>query len=129
MVAYMQLIAAKGDELAREKFQSIFEELDLKMQNPVLDLQYDGHQPNQYEIDNHVEKLSSLKDTMSDYCAQMICLGFNSSKYDIEISPTSEFGHRQCIYGEEKQPVRLYKHDNTQISRHHGVSGSRGQLC
>ena len=85
MVEYMQLIATKGDELAREKFQCVFEELNLKMQNPVLDLQYGEHQPDQDEIDNHIETISTLKDAMDDYCRQMICLGFNSSKYDMNL--------------------------------------------
>lgn len=50
-----------------------------------MDLQYENHQPSQEEIDNYTKKLSTLVEVMDVYCGQMICLGFNSSKYDMNL--------------------------------------------
>ena len=42
-------------------------------------------QPSDSTVDELVKNLSQLKEQFESYCKQMICLGFNSSRYDMNL--------------------------------------------
>ena len=87
MVQYMQKIAEKGEELARIKFKDVFDTLESMIEHPEDHLTHfdDDRQPTADEMSNYVEKVSGVKEDFEKYCKQMICLGFNSSNYDLNL--------------------------------------------
>ncbi|KAK3097803.1 hypothetical protein FSP39_013348 [Pinctada imbricata] len=85
MVDHMESIAAAGAELAREKFKGAYEELEAKINDPVSDLGFQDREPTADEVSDRAEALSDLQEELDAYCKQMICLGFNSANYDLNL--------------------------------------------
>ena len=88
MVQYMKKIAERGEELARIKFKDVFDELENMINHPeevVRSYDDDDGQVSSDTLSDNVEKVSVLKSDFEDYCKQMICMGFNSSKYDMNL--------------------------------------------
>ena len=85
MVDYMQEVSKKGEELARHKFRHVFTEIEANITNPSDELAYDDVTPSEEAIENFVDWMKKLKKELEEYCQQMICIGFNSSKYDMNL--------------------------------------------
>ena len=85
MVDYMQNVSMKGEELARHKFRHVFSEIEAKIDNPSDELAYDDYTPIDESVENFVDWMKKLKEELEGYCRQMICIGFNSSKYDMNL--------------------------------------------
>ena len=85
MVDHMESIAEAGAELAREKFKRIFEELEAKINDPAADLGFEDREPTADEVSDRAEALSELQEELDAYCKQMVCLGFNSANYDLNL--------------------------------------------
>lgn len=89
MVEYMSTIAQKATELTKEKLSDVFSALE----DSVFDericedaLECIGDDEEIHKMINEEKKLSKkLKEEFESYCEQMICIGFNSAKYDINL--------------------------------------------
>lgn len=85
----MSTIAQKATELTKEKFSDVFSALE----DSVFDericedaLECIGDDEEIHKMINEEKKLSKkLKEEFESYCEQMICIGFNSAKYDINL--------------------------------------------
>nr|XP_022301117.1 uncharacterized protein LOC111109328 [Crassostrea virginica] len=136
MVEYMENIANRGEELARKKFDYVLKELEDMIKDPPTELcrishndrsdaltegdesweedLFDGcddayrSQPSDSAADELVKKLIQLKEQFESYCKQMICLGFNSSKYDMNLVKSHLAKHLQM----EKDNVFTVKRNN-----------------
>lgn len=86
MVTYMTEISKAGEQLAKHKFRRVFKELDAMITNPEEAISYDAEEEEEgEEKGDNTEYLVQLKEELEEYCQQMICLGFNSSKYDLNL--------------------------------------------
>ena len=85
MVDYMQEIAKMGDLLPREKFKVVFDELDEMIDNPEESLSISHSTFTSSQALAHQKSLKGVREKLEAYCQQMICLGFNSSKYDMNL--------------------------------------------
>ena len=85
MVDYMQEIAKMGDLLAREKFKVVFDELDEMIDNPEESISISHSTFTSSQALAHQKSLKGVREKLEAYCQQMICLGFNSSKYDMNL--------------------------------------------
>ena len=91
MVDYMTRIADRSHQLARDKFASVFEELDYRMENidGPLDLEELAEDQEWMQEREKMQKtIEDLKTELDDYCRQIVCLGFNSANYDINLVKT-----------------------------------------
>ena len=123
MVEYMEKIAYRGEELAKKKFDYALKELEYMIKDPPTELcriTYDDHndalveggkswegdllgedddvprpRPSDSEVYELIKKLSQLKEEFESYCKQMIRLGFNSSKYDMNLVKSNFAKHLQ----------------------------------
>lgn len=103
MVSYMNEIGDRTYQFAKDKFSKAFAQLDALIQNPCLELTSSDHQIDvllddeewQEELKKMTELFQKLKDDLHDYCCQTICLGFNSSKYDLNLVKSHLAKHLQ----------------------------------
>lgn len=85
----MSTIAQKSAELAKTKFSDVFEAL----QGSFIDDRITNEMAEYLEHDTEIEKLikeeqkyaEKLKEEFEKYCQQLICIGFNSARYDINL--------------------------------------------
>jgi hypothetical protein len=131
MVEYMGRVANKG-ELAKEKFGEALRMLEDMIKDPPPELcktnpdnddaldalgeegfLFETHDdeerhPSDSAMEELIEKLNQLKEELESYCKQMICLGFNSSKYDMNLIKSRLAQHLQM----EKDNVFTVKRNN-----------------
>lgn len=91
MVSYMTEIVNKSYNLAKEKFVDAFDRLDdildercvekndFLLNEMLEDVEW------QEEVKKMKELCEKLKGELDAYCRQQICLGFNSSNYDLNL--------------------------------------------
>lgn len=83
----MSLIAQKAAELTKQKFSDVFDALDSSALDGVNGddlIEYLGDDEEiQKMIDEEEKQSKKLKEEFENYCEQIICIGFNSAKYDI----------------------------------------------
>jgi hypothetical protein len=99
----MNEIGDQTYQFARDKFSEAFAQLDALIQNPCLELTSSDHQIDvllddeewQEELEKMKEVFQKLKDELNDYCRQTICLGFNSSNYDLNLVKSHLAKHLQ----------------------------------
>lgn len=85
----MLTIARKAAELTKEKFSDVFAALDDSVFdegicNDVFESLGDDEEI-QKMINEDRKFTNKLKEDFEKYCEQMICIGFNSAKYDINL--------------------------------------------
>lgn len=98
MVEYMRKIGDKTFELAKEKLADIFPQFHSHINNPCPELTLDSDddddsQLNMYmddeELQSHIksmkEKNQKLKNDIHAYWRRTVVLGFNSTKYDLNL--------------------------------------------
>ena len=91
MVDYMTQIGHKSYQLAPHKFAAVFEALenDIQHVDGPLDVEVVMEDEEWLEerkkMQDHLEE---LKKELDAYCLQLICLGFNSAKYDLNLVKT-----------------------------------------
>lgn len=86
ILEHMTIIADKAAELTKEKFADIFEILE---ESVICDGILDGMSIEDDYVEAMIEEearqKSKLKTELVNYCEEMICIGFNSAKYDINL--------------------------------------------
>lgn len=94
MIRYMTEIANKSYSLAKEKFVDAFDRLDnildercAEKNDFLLNEMLDDAEW-QEEVKKMKELYEKLKEELDAYCRQTICLGFNSSNYDLNLIKT-----------------------------------------
>jgi hypothetical protein len=151
MVEYMTDVSKKGEELAKEKFDDALKELGDMIENlppelcrPSIDKNDalvmedgswdeddlcghqddDGKRPSDSAVEELVERLSHLKEELELYCSQMTCLGFNSSKYDMNLVKSYLTTHINMYTdnvftvkrnNQTQQSVRLSGHQHSEV--------------
>ena len=130
MVEYMVKVANRGEELVKKKFDYVLKDLeDMIMDSPTelcrksyndrRDILTEGDEsweeddayrtrPSDPTADELIKKLGQLKEKFESYCKQMMCLGFNSSKYDMNLVKS----HRAKHLHMEKDNVFTVKQNN-----------------
>lgn len=85
----MSMIEQSATELTRTKFKYVFDELE----GSFIDAGIGNEMAEYLEHDTEIEKLieeerkyaGNLRDELEKYCKQLVCIGFNSAKYDINL--------------------------------------------
>ncbi|KAJ8307836.1 hypothetical protein KUTeg_014619 [Tegillarca granosa] len=95
MVGYMREIAHNCFGVMKEKLSKTFAEIDKLIRMPIKPLSVSDLDDEELlaEVENMREILKNLKEELEAYCRQIICLGFNSSKYDINLIKSRLFKH------------------------------------
>ncbi|XP_071137847.1 uncharacterized protein [Mytilus edulis] len=100
MVDYMTKIALISYKLAKEKFADAFDQLEADIENPYRALLEDddeeGYKLDAFLYDEELQEenekqkkvFQKLKEELEAYCQQIIVLGFNSAKYDMNLIKT-----------------------------------------
>ena len=126
----MVKIANRGEELAKKKYDYVLKDLEDMIKDPPTELcrksyndrsdvltegdesweEDDAHRkrPSDPSADELIKKLSQLKEEFESYCKQMICIGFNSSKYDMNLVKSHQVKHLNM----EKDNVFTVKRKN-----------------
>lgn len=99
MLECMTTIASRAAEIAKAKFAFVFEVLD----GLVFYDNVNEDMTEYVEYENDVKKIidgekiciETLKLEMEEYCEQIICIGFNSAKYDINLIKSYLIKHLQ----------------------------------
>jgi phosphate uptake regulator len=109
MVDCMTQIGHKSYQLALDKFATIFEALDNDMQHVDEPLDLDVVMEDEEWLEERKkmqDHLEELKKELDAYCLQLICLGFNSAKYDLNLVKTHIAKHLDMHNGQKCSPLR-----------------------
>ena len=91
MVDYMTQIGHQSYQLALDKFSAVFEALDNDIQHVDGPLELDVVMEDEEWLEERKkmhDHLEELKKELDAYCLQLLCLGFNSAKYDLYLMKT-----------------------------------------
>lgn len=109
MVDYMTRIGHKSYQLALDKFATVFEALDNDIQHVDGPLDLDVVMEDEEWLEERKkmqDHLEELKKELDAYCLQLICLGFNSANYDLNLVKT-HIDKRYSILG-SRDELRLF---------------------
>ena len=104
IVDYMTQIGHKFYQLALDKFAFVFEALDNDFQHVDVPLDLDVVIEDEewlQERKKMQDHLEELKKELDEYCLQLICLGFNSAKYDLNLVKTHIVKHLNMHDGQK----------------------------
>ena len=100
----MTQIGHKSYQLALDKFATIFEALDNDIQHVDEPLDLDVVMEDEEWLEERKkmqDHLEELKKELDAYCLQLICLGFNSAKYDLNLVKTHIAKHLDMHNGQK----------------------------
>ena len=100
----MTQIGHKSYRLALDKFATIFEALDNDIQHVDEPLDLDVVMEDEEWLEERKkmqDHLEELKKELDAYCLQLICLGFNSAKYDLNLVKTHIAKHLDMHNGQK----------------------------